>query len=79
LVKKRNDGGERVTFEEGFDEEIIEEERRVIRVIEDGKRIVKVVVVGEMNGNGEEFVESVSILMETSCENERMNLLKMIY
>jgi hypothetical protein len=78
LIEKRNDGGERVSFEEGFDEEIIEEERRVMSVVEDRKRIVKVIVV-EMNGNGEEFVESVSILMETSCENERMNLLKMIY
>lgn len=78
MVKKRNDGGERVTFEEGFDEEIIEEERRVMSVVEDRKRIVKVIVV-EMNGNGEEFVESVSVLMKTSCENERMNLLKMIY
>lgn len=78
MIEKRNDGGERVSFEEGFDEEIIEEERRVMSVVEDRKRIVKVIVV-EMNGNGEEFVESVSVLMKTSCENERMNLLKMIY
>lgn len=66
----------RVAFEEGFDEEIIEKERRVKSVIEDGKRIVKMV---KMNGNREEFVESVSVLMKTSCENERMNLFKMIY
>lgn len=79
MIEKRNEGLERVAFEEGFDEEIIEEERRVKSVVEDGKRIVKVVVVVEMNGNGEEFVESVSILMKTSCENERMNLLKMKY
>ena len=76
MVEKGNGGLKRVAFEEGFDEEIIEEERRVMSVIEDRKRIVKVVV--EMNGNGEEFVENVSMLMKTSCENERMNLLKMI-
>ena len=76
MIEKRNGGLKRVAFEEGFDEEIIEKERRVKSVIEDGKRIVKMV---KMNGNREEFVESVSVLMKTSCENERMNLFKMIY
>ncbi|KAJ1393739.1 hypothetical protein SESBI_34772 [Sesbania bispinosa] len=64
LMEQRNGASETTPFDEGFDHEIVDEQRGVLDVVEDSKCIVKVLD----HTKGHELVERVSVLLKAHTE-----------